>query len=85
MSTVDMKSLKKLADLCRKIGITHFKNEMFEFTLSDVKPATSQLHKKANKINNTVSNNLDVITDEALSDEQLLFYSSMDPLAGLES
>lgn len=85
MSNIDTKSLKKLADICRKAGIKSFKSAEFEFTLTDEKPASNYKKLKEKVSKRSISSSLDVETDPELSAEQLLFYSSMDPLAGIES
>lgn len=76
--SLDYKALKKIADACRKAGITHFKNADFEFTLSPDGPV-SNYKKKQNK--ETFSSNNDILSTDSLTDEQLLMWSALDPSA----
>jgi hypothetical protein len=82
MSSTDLKSLKKLADACRKAGITHFKNSEFEFTLSPDAP-TSSYKKKQEELKTYSDPNSKAIDDafnsDTLTDEQLLMWSAIDP------
>lgn len=38
MATPNAKEIKKLAAMCRRLGIKHFKGDGFEFTLTDEAP-----------------------------------------------
>jgi len=81
MSDLDTKSLKKLADVCRKAGIKSFKNGQFEFTLTDSIPESN--YKKAKKAAVSISDS--PIDDDSLTQDQILFYSALDPLAPKEN
>lgn len=73
---MDFKELKKLADACRKAGIKHFKNADVEFTLSDEGPVSSYKKRKATKnVTQEESNSVNDIQSDALTQEQLLFWS----------
>lgn len=77
------KELKKLADMCRKAGIKHFKNDQVEFTLADEVPEST--YKKAKK---TEQNQAPAVPDyetDALSREELLLWSVSDPMDDLET
>ena len=77
MSNSDLKNLKKLADACRKAGIKHFKNADIEFTLSDDAPVSNYKKKIATASVESVRTSNDFIpTQDILTDEELLFYSS---------
>lgn len=71
MSLPDYKALKKLADACRKVGIKHFKNSEYEFTLTDEVPPPSKYKKKQGALDTT---NAEIETD-SLSEEELLYWS----------
>jgi hypothetical protein len=76
----DPKDLKKLADACRKAGIKHFKQGDLEFTLSDEAPVSNYKKKSLPKNLPILSPILDDgSSSEELTQEQLLFYSIMDP------
>ncbi len=80
MSNIDMKSLKKLADTCRKAGIKTFKNAELEFTLTDEVPVSQyKKAKKSTEAKASVSNSS--IESDSLTEEQLLFFSVVDPLS----
>ena len=68
--SVDLKKLKKLADMCRKAGITHFKNADFEFTLSDATPIKSTRRRGSSTVKQ------DDVESDSLSKEELLFWST---------
>ena len=79
MSTLDYKALKILALECRKVGIKHFKNSEFEFTLTDEVPVSNYKRKKTQKLEFPISNlNADIEETNKLTDEQLLLYSVTD-------
>lgn len=72
------KELKKLADTCRKSGIKHYKCQDFEFTLTDSAPT---IPTRRNKKGIVVSSNSPLVedkveSDQQLTDDQLLFWSS---------
>lgn len=75
---MDLKSLKKLAELCRKVGIKTFKNSDIEFTLSDDQPIA--IVKRSRKTSKNDDNT--VLADESntelnsLTEEQMLMWSS---------
>ena len=73
MSNIDYKAIKKLADVCRKSGIKHYKDANFEFTLADDLPET----KKEARKNWDLSGKADEsINNDALSEAELLFWST---------
>lgn len=77
MNSVDFKTLKKLAEACRKAGIKHFKNADLEFTLSDEGPV-SNYKKRQSKVFASKESSLlsqDVESEHSLTEEQLLFFS----------
>jgi len=73
----DAKALKKLADACRKAGITHFKNEHMEFTLSPEPPASNYKKRKASKETEPVVDS--AFKSDTLTEEALLLWSVADP------
>lgn len=75
MSLPDAKTLKKLVDTCRKVGIKHFKSAEFEFTLTD-EPPVSKYKKKQAEQEVSTSFADDEFKGEALNEEQLLFWSA---------
>lgn len=80
MSLPDAKALKKLAKACRDAGIKQFKNAEFEFTLSDDAPISNYKKKQVNTTGmapetSPIDSNF---KGEALTEEQLLFWSSAD-------
>ena len=74
MSLPDAKTLKKLVDTCRKVGIKHFKSAEFEFTLTDEPPVSKYKKKKAETSSEPFVN--EEFKGEALTEEQLLFWSA---------
>ena len=76
--SIDFKALKKLAEVCRKAGIQHFKNADMEFTLTDSIP--EKLPRKAHKAaQSSESGSSAVISeDSGLSPEEMLFWSVQD-------
>lgn len=70
------KELKKLAAACRAAGIKSYKTPDFEFTLTDEAPAPKNIKSTANKTSNAEFIESDEYKAmDALTDEQLLFYS----------
>jgi len=69
------KELKKLASACRAAGILTFKNSEVEFTLSEQAPP--KLNKNTQKSSSSVSDKDEDFTTETLTDEQMLFYSTV--------
>jgi len=71
MDSFDAKALKRLADTCRKAGISNFKGYGVEFTLSDyIAPPK----------NSAISSQMDspFEAEGALSDEDLMLWSTND-------
>jgi hypothetical protein len=68
------KELKKLAAACRAAGITHFKGEGIEFTLSERAPEK----KSAKKVQPTdFGSPIDPnFTSDEMTQDQMLFWSS---------
>lgn len=78
------KELKKLADACRKAGITHFKSGDIEFTLSEA----PLVHKASKKLPNVPVQQHEEIESEGwdgLSNEEKLFWSVGSPSSSDES
>ncbi len=69
------KDLKKLASACRAAGILTFKNSEVEFTLSEQVP--TKLPKSTHKVALGSIEKDDDFTTETLTDEQMLFYSTV--------
>ena len=78
MSLPDAKALKKLADACRKAGIKSFKSAEFEITLSDEAPVSNYKRQKAAKSDVAMGAVMDEFKSEAVSEDQLLFWSAAD-------
>lgn len=72
-----LKSLKRLADTCRKAGILHFKNEQFEFTLTEEAPVSA--YKQAKSAQQGSPSTPSNFESDSLSEEELLFWSSGTP------
>lgn len=77
--SVDLNKLKKLADTCRKAGITYFKNAEFEIEVSDHKPAPTRRRPRKASISSTTSVQDDIDVKDNLSEEELLFWSAGGP------
>lgn len=81
MSSTDLKSLKKLAEVCRKAGISHYKGPDFEFTLTPEAPV-SEYKRKREELKNSSDPNAQaveqVLNGDTLSEEQLLMWSALD-------
>lgn len=75
MTFPNAKEIKKLADACRKAGISHFKCGDFEFTLTVDAPESNYKKKNKNQPNSSESPNSSIET-ETLTDEQLLYWSA---------
>lgn len=73
MNSADLKTLKKLADVCRKAGIKSYKDSSFEFTLTDDKPVSS--YRKRPKSNSLITTD-DEFKSDTLSNEELLMWSA---------
>lgn len=68
---LDLKLLKKLADACRKAGISSFKGHGIEFTLGDApQPKVAKSTPKTNH-----DDGKDPVSDDP-SPEELLFWSA---------
>lgn len=79
MALPDIKALKKLALACRSVGITHFKSEDLEFSLSDVTPTIRKRTRKSDKHGDLPVSSDDSVSSDSLTQEQLLMYSVIDP------
>lgn len=73
MNKIDTKHLKKLTELCRRCGIKSFKTPEFEFTLTESTPQPKRSRRSE------VSTQSETVESDNLTDEQLLFYSVVDP------
>lgn len=80
-----LKELKKLAFACRHAGISHFKNNEVEFTLTDSPPESNYKKKQKETTLNKDSVIQGSIETDSLTEEQLLMYSAIDPTEGLVS
>jgi hypothetical protein len=74
----DAKALKKIADACRKAGITHYKCAEFELTISPDAPPSNYKRRQAAKDPSPATAD-EVIKTDTLTEEQLLLWSSVDP------
>ncbi len=76
---MDLKSLKKLADMCRKAGIKTYRDSEVEFTLSEdrymVVPRRSR-SKKTETVETANSTEAPEFTSDSLTEEQLIAWSS---------
>lgn len=79
MNAADLKALKRLAAICRKAGILHFKNEQFEFTLTEEAPVALVKAKKNVEQTPAMTPNVPFTTD-TLTAEELLFWSTGAPI-----
>ncbi len=79
--SLDHKSLKKLADTCRKAGIKSYKCAEFEFTLSDEGPISNYKKKlqMSTESGQSAPATNDIFKTDTLTDEQLLFWSIAQP------
>lgn len=79
MSLPDFKSIRKLADICRKAGIKSFKNADFEFTLTDDAPISNYKRRKSTIQTDTTTKPVDsTFKSDSISNEALLFWSTQD-------
>lgn len=78
MDLPNPKELKKLADMCRKAGIKHFKSDKFEFTLTDEVPLSQYKLNKAKTVQTPAGSAYDPATfqSDALAEDELLFWST---------
>lgn len=74
---MDLKELKKLAAACRKAGISHFKSEQYEFTLTEDQPVSAYKQAKITASNSDaqVSGDTGKFQSDSLTDDELLFWS----------
>lgn len=73
---MDLKELKKLAAACRKAGISHFKSEQYEFTLTEEQPKSAyKLTKETAKSAGKLTSNAKFESD-SLSEDELMFWST---------
>lgn len=70
---IDPKKLAKLVKACRSAGITYFKQGNLEFTLGTVSQP-----KVVNGALKQTGDTPDPISEDTLTEEQLMFYSVMD-------
>lgn len=75
MNFPDTKALKKLADMCRKAGIKHYKCADFEFELSDSVPELKTSKRKPS-LTDSIDN---PFQSDSLTEQQMLFYSVASP------
>ena len=70
------KELKKLADMCRKAGIKHYKQGDIEFTLTEDAPVKSKKTvSQSNQSASNVQNENGTFESDSPSEEDLLFWS----------
>lgn len=75
MSLPDPKAIKKLADTCRKAGITHFKSPDFEFTLGEQpQPKGGQKVRKGQPKGGQIADS--DFKSDSLTEQELLFWST---------
>lgn len=74
MDKFDVKTLKKLADACRKAGIRSFEGYGYKFELADELPAKPQ--RKSKNAPTCDVQMPDELKSDTLTDEQLLYYSA---------
>lgn len=72
---MDLTKLKKLASVCRKAGILHYKDSEFEFTLAQDFTPTSKRPRA-----NLAAASLPSDFVEDAPPEDLLFWSSQSPM-----
>lgn len=78
---MNLKELAKLAKICRKLGISHYKSADFEFSLDRDVPSKRVRKAKVNKtdLQQTLEAMSDEIPGDMPSDESLLFWSVGNP------
>lgn len=81
---IDAKTLKKLAATCRKSGIKHYKCAEFEFTLTDDMPEPHAKQMRQN-LSSPSSSGVDEVQSETLTDDALLFWSSVGSNEGMSA
>lgn len=67
------KDLKKLVKVCRDLGVTHYKGEGFEFTLSDSLPVKETRKKSTSSKPDTGASDFETDTP---SYDEMLFWSA---------
>ncbi len=65
---INAKELKKLAAMCRKVGIKSFKSADFEFTLTESEPSSNKKAKEHHEPG--------IPTSDGLTPQELLFWST---------
>lgn len=78
---MDVKQLEKLAKLCRKLGVKQLKTADIELVLGD-EPNISRRQRSSKKTapsGEQAPGIADVVEGDQLTEEQLLFYSVLDP------
>jgi hypothetical protein len=75
------KELKQLAQACRKAGIKSCKVEGLEITLAEAPPVSRYKQRKASSqlLVSSAGDKVDPIDTDSLTEDQLLFWSSIDP------
>lgn len=84
----NLKDLKKLVSLCRKVGISNFKSfkdGSFEFTLNEDYVQETQQQTKKQSSSLQAIDNATKFESEQLSEEALLFWSSNAEIADKET
>lgn len=76
MTKDDLKTLEKLAKLCRKVGIKTFRNESVEFTLSESEPIAIRKSRTEKKESPKYAELEQAIQERVLTEEEMLFWSS---------
>lgn len=71
----NLKELQKIAAVCRKAGIKHYKCANFEIILTEEDPRPTKRSSTQSVVNQS-SLVADSIETERLTEEQLLFYST---------
>lgn len=76
------KELKKLVKTCREMGIKHYKGPDFEFTLTDEVPVKSKKGTEVSTLTSATPKNPSehpkIESDETMTDEALMFWSTGD-------
>lgn len=77
---MDLKALKELAKACRLAGIKSYKSGDIEFTLADEAPTVRTRKKRKNEVEQkTLAEPASEPEQDALSESELLFWSSHNP------
>lgn len=79
MTKEDLELLKETAKACRKAGISFFKSDKFEFTLTDKEPPSQKPRGKAAAIKASATSVQDEAVEgegfDSLTDEEKALYS----------